>query len=70
MRGERRDESRNVQTGVTAGRDQHFEQTICLVNVIETPDGPMHVQETVVLEPFCTQCGEAFIDCDCQWSDA
>lgn len=37
-----------------------------MVRRIETPDGPMHVQERVELAPYCGRCGENFDECDCQ----
>lgn len=44
--------------------------TVCMVRRIDTPDGPMHVQEPVTLAPFCRSCGEDEIDCRCQSPDA
>lgn len=38
---------------------------VYMVRRIETPDGPMHVQEPVTLAPYCRLCGEDAGDCDC-----
>lgn len=39
--------------------------TAYVINRVETPDGPAHVQEPVELEPFCLDCGENELECDC-----
>lgn len=44
--------------------------TVFVMRRIETPDGPMHVREPVVLEPFCHDCGRSIIKCRCQSADA
>ena len=44
--------------------------TAYMVRRIETPDGPMHVQEPVELAPFCRDCGEDLDECACQSNDA
>ena len=36
-----------------------------MVRRIDTPDGPMHVQEPVTLAPFCRICGDDPGDCEC-----
>jgi hypothetical protein len=43
--------------------------TVYMVTRYETPDGPMHVQEPVVLAPFCRVCG-GDEDCDCNVGEA
>lgn len=44
--------------------------TAYMVRRIETPDGPMHVQEPVTLAPFCRYCGEDLDECVCHSPDA
>lgn len=36
-----------------------------VVKRYDTPDGPMHVHETVTLAAFCRECGEDFDECEC-----
>lgn len=38
---------------------------VYMVRRIETPDGPMHVQEPVELEPWCPNCGDDLDECEC-----